>query len=73
MSISLNTTLRGYGIRLTFAGDPEVFAGDINRTENAGTPAWRFVAPDNTRGPLRRTREAAQYDALAHWEDVYAE
>lgn len=69
MSISLNTELRGYGLRLTFANVPKDFAGDINRTEDAGNVAWRFVAPDGTRGPIRRTMEAAQYDALAYWED----
>ncbi len=66
--ITLNTELKPYGIKLTHTDDS--FAGDINRTEHAGDVAWRFVAADGTRGPLRRTREAAQYDALAHWEDI---
>ena len=70
--VTLSTALKGYGIRLTFHNSDK-FAGDINRTENAGRPAWRFVPPDGINlAPLRRTMEAAQYDALAHWEDQAA-
>ncbi len=67
--VTLSTELTGYGVKLTL--DPTgTFAGDVNRTEDAGFVRWRFVAPNGTRGPLRRAREAAQYDALAHWEEL---
>ena len=69
MSISLNTELTGYGIRLTHK-DGE-FAGDITRMENGHRVTWAFSSPNGVRGPSRQNREAAQYDALAHWEDVY--
>ena len=69
MSISLNTELTGYGVRLTHPIGG-VFAGEISRIEDSGNVTWQFSAPDDTGGPRRRTREAAQYDALAYWEDA---
>ena len=68
MTVSLNTQLTGYGVRLTLPASG-AFAGDINRTKDAGDVRWRFVAPEGDRGPLRRNMAAAEYDALAHWSD----
>lgn len=74
MSLSLNTEMRDYGLRLTFpqtvypTGGEDKFAGDINVTP--GYPLrYRFTAPDGTQGPIRGKREAAEHDALAYWSD----
>ena len=79
MPTSLNTEMKDYGFRLTFpqtrisTGGDDMFAGDINLLPGF-PPSWRFIAPCDTggfaaSGPVRRSREAAEFDALAHWAE----
>ena len=63
----LNKQRMDFGIRLTHEdGRP---AGDINY----GNWHWRFNAPDGTQGPIRTVEKAAEYDALAYWEEDAAQ
>lgn len=37
-----------------------------------GTVNWQFMVNDRCVGPMRRSREAAEYDALAYWAEEAA-
>ncbi len=72
MTVYLNTLPTEHGIKLTF--DDGRSAGFISAVARgiAGPVTYQFVSPDTsglTDSPIRRTRDAAQYDALAWAED----
>ena len=74
--LTLNTELTDQGMRLTFPQSVyltglkanDAYAGTLMRDFEAHS--WQFKGPNGITGRKRRTLEAAQYDALAHWADT---
>lgn len=69
-NIKLSFPAHFYNKNKLYLGVPQDEAGEIVRVNDESTAEqWQFIAPDNTKGPIRKRAYAAKHDALAYWSD----